>query len=282
MLDLFIVTEVGVALIFLACLVHSMRKGKRYLFLLLLALAYAILFENLNIALSDGKMGSYYYNPNLSFFIFDLPVFVALAWSSLIYSTYFLTESIGVKEFSKPFVDALLVVLVDLAVDVFAIRFGFWHWRGYSLTEGWFGVPASNFIGWLLVVFFFMFFYRRISQLKIKPSAKYALQFLSILPAYLLELASFSILEPLAAVLTKKYELLVFLFLVAVFLFFIRKGKKNKNPRENIHLFVRVPFYLFGFYGMMKFYSTGVVFSLAFVVLVTVEAVVAIRASLKR
>jgi len=48
-------------------------------------------------------------------------------------------------------VDAVLVIMLDLAFDAVAIRMGMWTWVGVAPDQGWFGVPAGNFYAWLFV-----------------------------------------------------------------------------------------------------------------------------------
>ncbi|OGI15950.1 hypothetical protein A3K63_01170 [Candidatus Micrarchaeota archaeon RBG_16_49_10] len=281
MASLMLAVEFGTFLIFMACLIHAFKKGKKYVFLLFIVFLYSILFENLNMMLSANKPAGYYYSQGFHLFIGDLPIFVAFSWASLIYSAYFLTNSLGVKESSKPFVDALLVLLVDLAIDVFAIRFGFWYWRGYSFHEGWFGVPANNYMGWFLVTFFFSLMYRKLTSAKMNERLRYPLLVFSTFGAYLLVFLAFALIEPVSSYLTKSYEMLLVVLLALLSLLFIRKGGKPKTS-ENIDWLVRVPFYLFGFYGLINFYGEGVLFTMAFLSLVFVEVLVILRSRIKR
>lgn len=61
--------------------------------------------------------------------------------------------------------DAALAVLLDISFDATAIRHNFWFWHGVKLDEAWFGVPAGNFFGWLLVSLCFAGLTRALSML---------------------------------------------------------------------------------------------------------------------
>jgi uncharacterized membrane protein len=166
MLTLFL--EIASFLIFLGCLYHA-RKSWRNILLLVLAGIYAIIFENLNVILSTGKLGGYSYSQNFNFFIFHTPLFIIFCWAFLIYIVYHLVNRLRIKEFKKLFVDAVLVTSVDFIVDpILATIFGLWKWTGYSASEGFFGIPGNNFLGWLLVTFFFMLIFRKIESSKWK------------------------------------------------------------------------------------------------------------------
>ncbi|MBW2967592.1 carotenoid biosynthesis protein, partial [Candidatus Woesearchaeota archaeon] len=159
--------EFAMILLFLIVLfdaIYSFAENKKKLLLLILAFVYALVFENLNMYLAGGRLGAYFYSNEFIFFIFDTPLFIALAWASLIYTAMHISDMLNLKTLVKPFLDALLVVLVDLTLDVVAVRQELCTWVGYSHHHGWFGVPADNFIGWLLVVFTFSFLFRYFSR----------------------------------------------------------------------------------------------------------------------
>ncbi|VVB79699.1 Carotenoid biosynthesis protein [uncultured archaeon] len=159
--------EIASLILFLGCLYHARKSGKNVV-LLLSAVIYAILFENFNILLSAGKTGGYFYSSQFNFFIFNTPVFIILCWAFLIYSAYQLVNKLKVKDWKKPFAAAVLVTLVDFVVDPIATKLNLWFWTGYTSTDGFFGIPGNNFLGWLLVTFFFLFIFTKIDESKTK------------------------------------------------------------------------------------------------------------------
>jgi hypothetical protein len=65
--------------------------------------------------------------------------------------------------YARPFMDALMVVSIDIVLDVLAVKFGGWAWTTPSGAE-WFGVPFENFIGWIYVVLIFSFVARKVME----------------------------------------------------------------------------------------------------------------------
>lgn len=80
-----------------------------------------------------------------------------------------ISDSTGLPERVRPFLDALLAVLLDLSLDAIAIRIGYWKWM-IRLDEGWFGVPAGNLWAWMWVAFFYSAFARIVRNLSAKNS----------------------------------------------------------------------------------------------------------------
>lgn len=100
--------------------------------------------------------GGYHYHPQSWFMVLgDVPLYIPLAWGFIISTSMRLTDQLGIKAWARPFADALLALLIDASLDAVAIRLKFWYWHGVSLDDAFFGVPADNFLGWLLVTFTF-------------------------------------------------------------------------------------------------------------------------------
>jgi uncharacterized membrane protein len=108
--------------------------------------------------------------------IFDqAPLAIGLGWAVIIYSAMSISDAYGLNEWVKPFFDAIQAILIDLSMDAVAIRLGFWHWP-IPLTDGWFGVPAGNFFGWMLVVAIFSGLTRLVRHLvDVKKNQRYLL-----------------------------------------------------------------------------------------------------------
>jgi hypothetical protein len=66
---------------------------------------------------------------------------------------------------TRPVLDGLLALNIDLALDAIAIRLGFWDW-GQGFQFQYFGVPYANFWAWFWVIFFFSFGYRLLGRRK--------------------------------------------------------------------------------------------------------------------
>lgn len=252
---LFPLTEIGVFLLFLICLIHAIKYDKKSIYLLFSALIYALIFENGNIILSKGNIGSYYYNSQFSLFIYHVPLFVVLSWSVIIYTSKYFSDSLPLKQFSRPFIASLLVLLIDLAIDTVAIRLKFWTWVGYVFNEGFFGVPANNFIGWLLVSFTFYFFIYNIPKYKIFAKENLLKYTSSITIGYLIFIILFSLINSIESTLklSKLEEFYILFTLIVLFLVTIRINRANKIKKETRFLMyiVRSSFYLFELIGII-------------------------------
>jgi len=254
----FLTVELGIFLLFIISLIHSIKYKK--FSIILLSFIYAIIFENLNIYFSQEQIGGYFYNESFNFFIFNIPLFIIMSWSIIIYTAILLTDLLPIKEYSKPFIDSLLIILIDLAIDVIAIRLYLWTWINYSFNEAWFGVPSNNFIGWLLVAFTFSLLYRNLS--KIKKCLVYLIPILS----YLLFLIIFIPIKEIETLLnlSKNQQLLIFLLLIIIFISQIRYKKvKLKTDKFTLYLIdlVRFSYYIFALLGLilLKVYLENII-----------------------
>ncbi len=245
--------EISIFILFSLCL-PLIIYDKYKLRIVLLSVIYAAIFENLNIMFSEGQVGGYYYNTEFLLFILDTPLFVILSWSLIILSGMLISDNLKIKEKFKPFSDAIFVLLIDLSVDAVAIRHKLWFWNEYSLTEGFFGVPANNFIGWLLVGFTFSLFFRKINNSRYKN--KYLLLIIVPIISYITFLFLFYFVELIESILNlnKSSQLFIVLFLLIIFakigLNGLRFGIQEHKDYFLISL-IRIPFNLYAFLGLI-------------------------------
>lgn len=120
---------------------------------LLAFILYGLAFESVAVA-----AGLYHYAP-FTFSLGHTPLVIGLGWAVIGIAVMGFSDSLNMPEWSKPFLDALLALLVDLGMDAVAIRDvylphgeGMWSW-GLPLDAEWFGVPYANFMAWWLVIF---------------------------------------------------------------------------------------------------------------------------------
>jgi len=135
---------------FAICSWHALKvvHSKRRFLELVMAVFFGVLLEELNVIMSGG----YYLYGRDFLIIFDqAPLAIGLGWAVIIYSAMTISDAYGLDERVKPFFDSIQAILIDLSMDAVAIRLGFWRWP-ILLTDGWFGVPAGNFYGWMFVV----------------------------------------------------------------------------------------------------------------------------------
>lgn len=148
-------SQSGIYVVFLLGLVWQIRLGAKAWVPYVAGVVYAILFEHFNMVRFQG-VGSYDYHPDSWFLIAgDVPLYIPLAWAFIFATSQDLTNRLRLTPFARPFSDAILTLLVDLSLDLVAIRLFFWRWDGVGYYDAFFGVPASNFVGWLLVTFTF-------------------------------------------------------------------------------------------------------------------------------
>lgn len=139
--------ELSAAGLFAWCWAAAPRERPGLRAELCLAATYGWLLE----ALDMWIFGTYHYGGALRLWLPGrVPLSIPLLWAIIIQSSMALSDLAGLPDWSRPFLDGLLAVLIDLGVDAIAIRAGLWTW-GIPLTEGWFGVPAGNLYAWMWV-----------------------------------------------------------------------------------------------------------------------------------
>jgi putative membrane protein len=93
--------------------------------------------------------GNYSYGPTLGLKLFDIPLMIGVNWFLLIYSIGVLMQYSGIKNLNiRVAAGALILVLLDMAIEPVAVRFNYWHWLSNDspLTA-----PFENYLGWFLV-----------------------------------------------------------------------------------------------------------------------------------
>lgn len=169
----------------------SKRNAVR-VFELMSALAFGMILEIGNTYLAH----TYYYSHLFLVEIAGVPLAIGLWWAIIIYCSMLLSDQYNIPWKLRPAMDALIAVLIDIAMDAIAIRLGFWHWS-IPLTQEWYGVPYENFVGWILVVLSFSYLIRFIRTLNRKRVLTKILMILSPALSYiglLLELTMFSLI----------------------------------------------------------------------------------------
>ena len=193
---LYLVIELGAAGLFAAAAVFALRRGRLPFLELVSAAAFGLLLEEGDQLIFQ----TYHYAPDFTLTLDRAPLVIGLTWALIIAGAMRITDALGVNRRYAPFVDSILAISLDLAFDAIAIRLGLWTWRGMTLTDGWFGVPAGNFYAWLFVTLGFSFLSRSLRRRSAGRPALEWLQLLVPLPAFailLVGLVPFSILRPI-------------------------------------------------------------------------------------
>jgi hypothetical protein len=143
----FLFLELAASALFVGAAIAALRRGRLPFLELLSAAAFGLLLEEGDQLIFQ----TYHYSEDWVLVLDRAPVVIGLTWALLIAGAMRITDALGVKRWTAPFVDAVLVIMLDLAFDAVAIRMGMWTWVGIGPDQGWFGVPAGNFYAWLFV-----------------------------------------------------------------------------------------------------------------------------------
>lgn len=108
---------------------------------------YALSIETLAI-FTGFPYGHFGYSELLGAKIFGVtPWTVFLAWTPLIIGAYAVARTLFGNFIPRIAATALIATCFDLVLDPGAVRLGFWK---YASNIGFYGVPISNFVGWLV------------------------------------------------------------------------------------------------------------------------------------
>ena len=154
----FILFELIIYLQLALCLQHAWKQGTAKILRLLAGILFGVTLELATIQ----QLQAYEYGQFL-IMILGVPLCIGVAWSCIIYSAMEFSDASSLPYRTRPVLDALLALNIDLALDAIAIRLGFWDW-GQGLEFQYFGVPYANFWAWFWVVFFFSFGYRLLAR----------------------------------------------------------------------------------------------------------------------
>ena len=172
--------EIVVVSLFLMTCWHATQMPRSQRVELLMAVLYALLFEELDIRLFN----TYHYGAGYALMLGHVPLVIALAWAVIIYTSMHISDCWPISAPARACCDALLALLIDLSIDAIAIRRGYWQWT-IPLNAGWFGVPADNLSAWMFVVFFFSLLCRLLRRLSAQHRAMLCLAVLVPPLAYL-------------------------------------------------------------------------------------------------
>lgn len=142
----FLLFEVMTYALFATCLWHAARQGRHRVLELVAGLLYGVFLELMTIRQLQG----YSYGQFL-IMIDDAPLAIGMGWTVIIYSAMELSSRLAMPTWARPWLDGLLALNIDLAMDAVAIRLLMWTWV-IPLDQEWYGVPWGNFWAWFIVV----------------------------------------------------------------------------------------------------------------------------------
>lgn len=142
----FILFELALYLLFIACLWHASRQGISRLWELTFSVFYGVFLEWMTIQ----QIAAYQYG-DFWLMIDGAPLCIGIGWAVIIYSGMEYVNRLDLAGFARPFLVGFMALNIDLASDAIAIRLGFWTWA-IPPDSQWFGVPWGNFWAWYIVV----------------------------------------------------------------------------------------------------------------------------------
>lgn len=127
-------------------LIQHIGYKKGVLILIVLSII-PVLIETLAI-ITGFPYGDFKYGESLGWLLFDLvPPTISFAYLPILLGSIFVASRITKKFLQLSVLASLFNLLVDLVIDPAAVHIGFWS---YTTKGFFFGVPLSNFIGWIL------------------------------------------------------------------------------------------------------------------------------------
>jgi putative membrane protein len=95
--------------------------------------------------------GDYYYGENLGLKWYGVPLVIGVNWLMLTIISSSVAKLVKVNKYIQAFFGALLMLLLDLLIEPFAIVSDYWYWAGE--------IPVSNFVTWFIIALFLQFFW---------------------------------------------------------------------------------------------------------------------------
>ncbi len=166
----------------LFCLRHAWKQGSYMVIVLISAVIFGYSIE---YGAVTGIPQPYHYN----FFIVKLPgsvpLGVVLGWGLIFYASTQVAKHSNIPWMLQPLFAGLVATATDFVIDPIAVYIGFWRW-----TEAvqWFGIPWSNYIGWVGIIASLSFF-QLLGFHKVTPGSQGVLgdilvAFGAMIPAY--------------------------------------------------------------------------------------------------
>ncbi len=254
----FWVVELASLIFFLWGILEVRKKGASRVGEFLMIFFYALLLEKLDMKIFK----SYHYSPHFFGMLGGVPICIALLWAVILAGSMSISDATGIDEPVRPFLDALLAVWMDLALDAIAIRIGYWKWV-IPLNQGWFGVPAGNLYAWMWVAFLYSALARIVRALWTKDK-RWSWGYLAIPPlAYaglFLELNLLGWIGRVTGLVSQSGRLLIFAVQFLIFGIVVAANWKNRDSlpqkvapvwrvsRLTIHLYFLAAFFVFGIF----------------------------------
>lgn len=142
------VSSISVVLFAVPCIwAAKMWLGWRDAILLFTALGFIALLIETSAILTGFPYGHFGYSDHLGIKLFGIvPWTVSFAWPPLLIGAYAVAGNLFASRIARIVATILLLLIFDVVLDPGAVRLGFWM---YAEPGVFYGVPFSNFSGWL-------------------------------------------------------------------------------------------------------------------------------------
>jgi bisanhydrobacterioruberin hydratase len=121
------------------------HKSLKLVLLALIIASLGYLIEVIGVA-SGALFGQYQYGNTLGYKLVNVPLLIGINWLLLIFAAYGVMSTFFNKAWQIAFCGALLLTLLDIAIEPVAIKLDFWSWQGEK-------IPLQNYLMWFLVSF---------------------------------------------------------------------------------------------------------------------------------
>ena len=150
-------------LVFIIWNLKKFRLSYIYAFLIPFVTGFVTEFLGVNYGLI---FGDYTYGANLGYKVAGVPVMICVNWVILTIATADISSYIHENIWIRSLIGALLMTLLDVAIEVSAPRFDFWEFERNS-------VPTQNYVGWFAVSFLTHYAYQ---SRKVKTDQRISIQ----------------------------------------------------------------------------------------------------------
>lgn len=115
--------------------------------------------------------GEYSYGNNLGIKLLGIPLMIGLNWTLLVYTTGTITARLPIHYILQAMLAAGLMVLIDILIEPFAIRYDLWAWHSEE-------IPLQNYLAWFIVAWAMLipFHYSRLFEKNHVAELLYLLQ----------------------------------------------------------------------------------------------------------
>jgi len=90
--------------------------------------------------------GDYYYGENLGVLWYGVPLIIGINWVMLTIISSSVAKLIQINKYIQALIGAILMLVLDLLIEPFAIVSDYWYWEGE--------IPVSNFVTWFIIALF--------------------------------------------------------------------------------------------------------------------------------